>query len=290
MPRVMGCFRPRHAASGRPFVGCDPYAGFHGKGGLAEVVSLPAREHTGKSRKRPHWRFWIPVSDQTCGRRVGLRVPGKWLTDATAAMGASCKAKLAGPGEPEAAIRSPIEELLAAAGQHLSLTVVPYDEVRDTDRGVRPDYAISVNGAITGYVEIKKPGANLDPDSFTGHNLRQWERQRDLPNLIYTNGTEWRLYRDSQPVGDPVHLTGGALRNAGPKLSCGDNFEQLLTDFLRWKPAPITGVVALVRAVAPLCRLLRGEVLDQLAEENRAIAAGRSGERAAISRPGQRLG
>ncbi|WP_229480643.1 type ISP restriction/modification enzyme [Mycolicibacterium mageritense] len=64
------------------------------------------------------------------------------------------------------------------------------------------------------------------------------------------------------------------MRAAGSNLSCGDNFEQLLTDFLRWKPAPITGVIALVRAVAPLCRLLRGEVLDQLADEQRAIAAG----------------
>lgn len=201
-------------------------------------------------------------------------MPGQWLIDATAALGDTCKKKLAGPGEPEAAIRAPIEELLAAAGQHLSLTVVPHDEVRDNDRGVRPDYAISVNGAITGYVEIKKPGANLDPESFTGHNLKQWQRQRDLPNLIYTNGTEWRLYRDNEQVGDPVHLTGGTLRAAGTKLSCGDDFEQLLTDFLRWKPAPITGVIALVRAVAPLCRLLRGEVLDQLADEKSAIAAG----------------
>ncbi|GAB3356830.1 hypothetical protein [Modestobacter lapidis] len=55
------------------------------------------------------------------------------------------------------------------------------------------NYAIAVNGAITGYIEVKKPGASVDPDSFTGHNKRQWERQRDLPNLIYTNGTEWRL-------------------------------------------------------------------------------------------------
>ena len=201
-------------------------------------------------------------------------MPGQWLIDATAAFGATCKAKLAGPGEPEAAIRAPIEQLLAAAGQELSLTVVPHDEVRDNDRGVRPDYAIRVNGAITGYVEVKKPGANLDPESFTGHNLKQWERQRDLPNLVYTNGTEWRLYRDSQPVGDPVHLTGGTLRAAGSRLSCGDDFETLLTDFLRWRPVPITGVVALVRAVAPLCRLLRGEVLDQLEAETRAIAAG----------------
>src|SRR5262249_52246454 len=45
-------------------------------------------------------------------------------------------------------------------------------------------------------------------------------------------------------------------------------------DFLRWKPAPITSVGALVRAIAPLTRLLRGEVIDQLAAERKAIAAG----------------
>lgn len=189
-------------------------------------------------------------------------------------MGAKCKQRLAGPGEPEAAIRGPIEDLLSAAGQHLSLVVVPHAEVSDTERGVRPDYAISVTGAITGYVEVKRPGANLDPESFTGHNLTQWQRQRDLPNLIYTNGTDWRLYRDGQPVGDPVHLTGGSLRDAGQNLTCGDNFEQLITNFLRWKPDDITSVVALVRAVAPLCRLLRGEVIDQLKAEQAAIDAG----------------
>lgn len=198
----------------------------------------------------------------------------QWIVDATSALGEICKKKLAGPGEAEAAIRAPIEELLAAAGESLSLTVVPHDEVSDKDRGVRPDYAIRVDGAIAGYLEVKKPGANLAPESFTGHNKRQWERQRDLPNLIYTNGTEWRLYHHGDPVGDPVHLTGGTLRVAGTKLTCGDDFEVLLTNFLRWDPVDITGVVALVREVAPLCRLLRGEVLDQLAQETRALAAG----------------
>lgn len=199
-----------------------------------------------------------------------------WLVNAVSEFGERCKAKLSGPGEAEAAIRAPIEQLLATAGGALGVKVVPYDEVRDADRGVRPDYAIAVDGAITGYVEVKKPGANLDPELLTGHNLRQWQRQQDLPNLIYTNGTEWRLYRDSQSVGDPVHLTGGTLRTAGVKLSAPDGFEQLLTDFLRWKPAPITSVVALVRAIAPLTRLLRGEVLDQLASENKAVRAGAS--------------
>ena len=197
-----------------------------------------------------------------------------WLTTAVSEFGQRCKAKLAGPGEAEAAIRAPIEQLLAAAGEHLSLDVVPHDEVRDDDRGVRPDYAISVGGAITGYVEVKKPGANLDPVSMRGHNLKQWTRQKDLPNLIYTNGTEWRLYRDSEPVGDPIHLAGGPLRTAGAELSAPAEFEQFLTDFLRWEPAPITSVIALVRAIAPLTRLLRGEVLDQLATEQRKIKAG----------------
>lgn len=99
------------------------------------------------------------------------------------AFGAAAKAKLAGPGDREAAIRSPIERLVTDVAAELGLTAVPYDEVRDTDRAVRPDYAIAVDGAITGYIEVKKPGASIDPDTFTGHDERQWERQRDLPNL-----------------------------------------------------------------------------------------------------------
>lgn len=124
------------------------------------------------------------------------------------AFGTATRAKLAGPGDREAAIRSPIERLVTDVATELGLTAVPYDEVRDTDRAVRPDYAIAVDGAITGYIEVKRPGAGVDPDSFTGHNLRQWQRQRDLPNLIYTNGTEWRLWRDGEPVMAPVRRDG----------------------------------------------------------------------------------
>lgn len=200
----------------------------------------------------------------------------QWLAEAVQQFGVECKAKLAGPvgAGQEAAIRAPLERLLAAAGQALGLKVVPHDEAADADRGVRPDYAISVDGAITGYVEVKKPGANLDPESFTGHNLTQWRRQKDLPNLIYTNGTQWWLWRDGEQIGDPVHLTGGPLAKAGAGLLAGPDLEVLLTQFLRWAPAPITTVLTLVRAVAPLTRLLRGEVIDQLAAEKRASKSG----------------
>ena len=60
------------------------------------------------------------------------------------------------------------------------------------------------------------------------------------------------------------------------RAPAGVALEALLTDFLRWRPAPITNVLALVRAIAPLTRLLRGEVIDQLADERRAVAQGAS--------------
>lgn len=200
--------------------------------------------------------------------------PTDWLSEAVSAFGAACRAKLAGPGDREAAIRSPLEALLGAVGAQLGVQAVFHDEVRDTERQVRPDYGVTVKGAVTGYVEVKAPGRGIDPADFTGHDKRQWERQRDLPNLIYTNGTEWRLYRDSNLLAGPVTFAGGGLENAGDALTAPPEFESLVTDFLRWHPAPITSVSTLVRAIAPLTRLLRGEVLDQLHAEHRAVKSG----------------
>lgn len=197
-----------------------------------------------------------------------------WLDPLVAQFGATSKAKLAGPGDREAAIRAPLEQFLTAVGKHNGLHVVPHDEVRDTERGVRPDYGMRVEGAIAGYLEVKRPGLPLDPESFTGHNDHQWQRLRDLPNLLYTNGTEWRLWRGGQEAREPVYLGGGALASAGKSLAAPSALALLLTDFLRWEPSPIGSVSALVRAIAPMTRLLRGEVLDQLALEKSRVGAG----------------
>jgi hypothetical protein len=197
-----------------------------------------------------------------------------WISAAVAEFGAAAKAKLAGPGDREAAIRAPLEALLKAAGGQLGVAAVFHDEVRDSERQVRPDFGVSVDGAITGYLEVKAPGRGIDPAGFSGHDKRQWERQRDLPNLLYTNGTEWRLHRDGELKRGPVTFSGGTLDTAGTELTAPSDFETLITDFLRWRPARITSVGALVRAIAPLTRLLRGEVLDQLSSEARAVRAG----------------
>src|SRR5580658_6451401 len=121
-----------------------------------------------------------------------------WLQEAVSVFGEECRRKLAGPGDREAAIRTPLETLLRTVGARIGVPAVFHDEVRDADRRVRPDYGVSVAGAINGYIEVKAPRRALDPASFTGHDQQQWERLRDLPNLIYTNGIVWRLYQDGE--------------------------------------------------------------------------------------------
>lgn len=196
-----------------------------------------------------------------------------WLQEYVSAFGADCKNKLQGNvGQAEASIRKPLDVLITSIGTELDLAVVAFDEAADTERRVRPDYAVQVNGAVTGYVEVKAPGENLDPTAFKGHNLTQWNRLKDLPNLVYTNGLEWRLWRGGELIREPVHLVGGTLSTAGARLSPGERFEGLITDFLRWEPVEITSVKKLVTTIAPLTRLLRGEVLDTLAAEKRALS------------------
>lgn len=192
-----------------------------------------------------------------------------WLLTAVAEFGRMSKLKLSGGGSAEAAIRSPLEALLQAVGEHHQQPeVMWHDEFRLADLGVRPDYAIRADGELAGYIELKKPGLSIDPDTFSKANREQWEKLRNLPNLLYSNGTEWRLFRDGRQLGETVWFTG-SLRGAGNKLVPADPaaFDALLKTFLLWKPAPIVQVARLVQHVAPLCRLLRSAVLEQLAAE-----------------------
>ncbi|MEV0171458.1 type ISP restriction/modification enzyme [Streptomyces sp. NPDC050803] len=148
-----------------------------------------------------------------------------------------------------------------------------HDEYRIPELGVRPDYAVRSGHDITGYIELKKPGLSVDPETFSKHNREQWEKLRDLPNLLYSNGTEWRLFRHGDQLGETVFFHG-ALKSAGEKLSPVDPaaFDALLKQFLRWTPPKITQVSRLVHHIAPLCRLLRSTVLEQLDFEARSSA------------------
>ncbi|MGH3626372.1 MAG: N-6 DNA methylase, partial [Sciscionella sp.] len=195
-----------------------------------------------------------------------------WLAKTVSQFGAACKDKLNGPGEPEDAIRSPLETLLTSIGAELGLTILSHGEAALKELGVRPDYAVRVNGAITGYIEVKKPKLSIDPAGFHGANLKQWNGLKDLPNLLYTNGADWRLYQNGALVAEAAldkDLTkdGSALTVPGPE------FERALRGFFQWRPIPITTVARLVMVIAPLCRLLRAAVVEQLIDERKAARA-----------------
>lgn len=203
----------------------------------------------------------------------------EWMLEAVSDFGAACQQALSGPGQPEAAIRSPLEHLLRTACDSFEIgSAAWHSETPLPDFGVRPDYSVEINGAIVGYIEIKRPDASVDPASFRGRNKTQWERLRDLPNLVYTNGTSWRLYQDGELVCGPVDFVGD-LRKAGSQLAVETPaFDALLRSFLTWHPTPIRSARTLVDRVAPLCRLLRSAVEEQLAEER---VAKRNGVRSA---------
>lgn len=143
---------------------------------------------------------------------------------------------------------------------------------------MRPDYAITVDGVLTGYVELKAPGKNIDPASFTkkSHEYKQWQRLRNLPNLLYTNGTEWRLYRYGEPVltstgYDAVHMHGSFSGHG--TLSAPDALATFFLNFLRWVPAPIKSADQLVETLAPLAALLREEMLLGLSAQEKTYKA-----------------
>ena len=191
-----------------------------------------------------------------------------------------------GEGEPEAQLTNPVATLLQDFGALHSMKVVTVRETSLKTAGgglvseglVRPDYAIMVDGVLTGYVELKAPGKNIDPASFTkkSHEYKQWQRLRNLPNLLYTNGTEWRLYRYGEPVltstgYDAVHMHGSFSGHG--TLSAPDALATFFLNFLRWVPAPITGADQLVETLAPLAALLREEMLLGLSAQEKTYKA-----------------
>ncbi len=125
---------------------------------------------------------------------------------------------------------------------------------------------------MCGYVEVKAPGKGADPTAWSArsHDRKQWEKFKALPNVLYTDGNEWGLYRSGQRVGDLVRLTGH-VRTSGARLAPqGSDFARLLSVFLRWSPTPPRTLGQLVNSVAGLCRLLRDEVADALISERTA--------------------
>src|SRR5437763_456354 len=128
------------------------------------------------------------------------------LDSAVAQFGTTAKHKLANPGavgQPEDQLRAPFERLLtdiAEISHFQTGSVTAVGESSQTELKTRPDYAVTVEKALIGFVELKSPGKGADPRKFKDpHDTEQWEKLRSLPNLIYTDGNAFSLWQKANP-------------------------------------------------------------------------------------------
>jgi hypothetical protein len=141
-------------------------------------------------------RAWslIPAA---CGGTLAAMSNPEPVLDALRDFAEAVKAKMnqLAAGEPEDQLRGPFENFMRDVGRALAVKIICTGESRLADRLGKPDFAIHSGGLLTGYVELKAPGTGALPTRFTGRNRDQWKRFESVPNLLYSDGNEWGLYR-----------------------------------------------------------------------------------------------
>ena len=192
------------------------------------------------------------------------------LQEVISTFGAEAKSKLSNPsasGAPEDQLRAPLEGLIANLAELTGLpsgTIVAVGETSLADLKTRPDYAVTRRNALIGFIEVKAPGKGADPRRFHDkHDKEQWAKLQTLPNLIYTDGNAFSLWRNGELEGQVVHMEGD-VATAGNKLAAPDRLVSLFADFFQWEPLPPRSAAQLAVVAARLCRLLREEVVEQL--------------------------
>ncbi len=206
-----------------------------------------------------------------------MRALRKTLDAIISDFGSRAKAKLSNAavsGAPEDQLRAPLEGLILDIAEFLGLPsdkIVAVGETSLADLKTRPDYAVTLNSALVGFIEVKAPGKGADPRRFTDkHDREQWEKLKTLPNLIYTDGNAFSLWRNGDIEGKVIALDGD-IETAGAKLTAPSSLPGLFSDFFQWQPQPPKSAPALAELTARLCRLLREEVTEQLAQGSRPL-------------------
>lgn len=175
--------------------------------------------------------------------------------------------------QPEDQLKAPVQDLIQAAGTMLGLEVGSRTEARVHGLGARPDIGVEVRGLLTGHIELKAPGKGARPERFKGADRDQWAKFASLPNLIYTDGNEWTLQRTGQEV-KRVRISGDVRSDGARSITDRDAsaLAELFTVFLSWQPIVPSNPKALAETLAPLCRLLRHDVLAALGDPASALS------------------
>ncbi len=172
--------------------------------------------------------------------------------------------------KPEDVLYDPVRALLKACGDIWNWDVDSRQQVKAEGIGW-PDLGVTTKGQLSGYLELKPPGENVRPENYKAKttNRQQWDRYKALPNLIYTNGSEWSLYHSGKRVSrvriaDDIRDGGGSI-----DLDKVPVLRELLRSFLEspWGAIAPKSASGLAKFLAPLARYLRDEVRDALTRD-----------------------
>jgi len=147
--------------------------------------------------------------------------------------------------------RGPAQGASRTVRHALAALLAIKDPSHRTEVGVdlvgRPDLALLSGTLPVGHVELKKLGLSIDPASFNKTNKNQFERFAALPNLLYTNGRDWRLYRNGA-LTHQVLLTANPSKPGFAVTTDDHQLLDLLADFSQHR---LMHEVAVARASAP---------------------------------------
>jgi hypothetical protein len=178
------------------------------------------------------------------------------------------------PAQPEDQLKSGVQRILQAAARQIQTRT----EAHAADVEARPDIGVASNRLLCGFVELKAPGKGARPQRFTGADKRQWEKFKALPNLIYTDGNEWALYRSGKPWPEEnpaiVRFSGDIITDGAEAISddTAQKLHEILIAFYNWQPIVPRNAPQLAEMLAPLCRLAREDVLRAVANEQSNLA------------------
>ncbi len=176
--------------------------------------------------------------------------------------------------QPEDQLKPGVQKILQAAARQIQTRT----EAHADDVDGRPDIGVASNRLLCGFVELKAPGKGARPQRFTGADKRQWEKFKALPNLIYTDGNEWALYRSGKPWPEEnpaiVRFSGDITTDGAEAISddTAQKLHEILIAFFNWQPIVPRNAPQLAEMLAPLCRLAREDVLRAVANEQSNLA------------------
>lgn len=145
----------------------------------------------------------------------------------------------------------------------VDITVLP----KKTEAG-NPDFRIwDGANSITGYIEAKLPGTNLDDIEDT-EQLKRY--LKTFPNVILTNFLEFRLYRDGTQIDSVIIGRWNNIKTlrVAPPVEKPADFELLLEKFIGYSQPAITSAEKLAKVLAQRTRFLRDEIIKIELPEN----------------------